>query len=186
MTQADRDKWNGKYERAAPSVPSAVLVEFADYLPTDGSALDIAGGAGRHSIWLAQRGLDVTLVDISEKGIQIAEQRAVEAGVSLSTVCQDLDDTPLPAGPYDLIVSVCFLCRDILQQVPRLLKPGGRVIVVQPTKTNLIRHNRPPEPFLLYDGELAELLPTLRTIHYHEGWSADERYDAVLVAQRDE
>ena len=67
MSQADRQKWNDKYAAGfpMPREPAAVLVGLDRFLPRRGRALDVAGGAGRHGIWLAQRGLDVTIADIS-------------------------------------------------------------------------------------------------------------------------
>src|SRR5262245_52185578 len=113
MSIADRQKWDAKYAAAqsAPREPSAVLVDLAEYLPTTGQALDIAGGAGRNAIWLAQRGLDVTIADISPVGLALAESRAASAGVTIKTIAIDLERDRSPAGPFDLIVSVCYLWR---------------------------------------------------------------------------
>ena len=74
MSDKDRKRWDAKYARqeSAPSEPSLLLTQLDDILPRRGRALDIAGGAGRHAIWLAQRGLDVTLADISLAGMNLA------------------------------------------------------------------------------------------------------------------
>ncbi|MFT5525509.1 MAG: tellurite methyltransferase [Pirellulaceae bacterium] len=184
MSQYDRTKWDGKYAQGAPSDPSEVLVGLERFLPIEGTALDIAGGAGRHAIWLARRGLDVTIADVSPVGLSLAEQRAAEAGVIMKTQLIDLEDEGLPAAQWNLIVSVCFLWRPLFDHYARALAPSGRLIVVQPTKTNLERNDRPPEAFLLENGELPKLASDLNVIHFEEGWSADGRYDAVLVAQR--
>lgn len=55
---------------------------------------------------------------------------------------------------------------------------------VQPTVRNLERHQRPPRPYLLDEGELPKLLDELRIVHYQEGWLTDGRHDAVVVARR--
>jgi tellurite methyltransferase len=186
MSHKDRKKWNDRYadpERAARE-PSALLSEVEKWLPQSGRALDVAGGGGRHAIWLAQRGLKVTLVDISEKGLAIAEQRALEAGVTLRTCCLDLDEEPLPAGPWDLIVSFHYLQRSLFSQIPGVLAPGGLLIVVQPTKKNLQRHEKPPADYLLEEGELPRLAAGLEALHYQEGWLAEGRHDALLVARK--
>lgn len=39
-----------------------------------GVALDVAGGVGRHSLWLAERGWRVKLVDISGVGVNLAQE----------------------------------------------------------------------------------------------------------------
>ena len=57
MSDFDRQKWNAKYQaEPAPREPSQGLVALDRFLPRNGRALDIAGGAARHGIWLAQRG----------------------------------------------------------------------------------------------------------------------------------
>jgi SAM-dependent methyltransferase len=186
MSHKDRKKWNERYgdpERAARE-PSALLKEVEKWLPKSGRALDVAGGGGRHSIWLAQRGLEVTLVDISEKGLAIAQERAAEAGVTVRKCCLDLEEEPLPAGPWDLIVSFHYLQRLLFAQFPGVLAPGGLLIVAQPTKKNLQRHEKPPADYLLEEGELPQLAAGLEVLHYQEGWLAEGRHDALLVARR--
>jgi hypothetical protein len=67
MAEADRRRWDARYREHEPGLrqPSGSLVALADLLPHAGRALDVAGGTGRHALFLAQRGLDVTLADIS-------------------------------------------------------------------------------------------------------------------------
>jgi tellurite methyltransferase len=186
MSTADRQKWDAKYADSAnaPREPSAVLVALAPYLPTSGAALDVAGGGGRNAIWLAQRGLDVTIVDISRVGLQIAQQRAAEAGVNIETLEIDLELSRLEAVSFDLIVSVCYLHRPLFAEYRRLLAPQGILTVIQPTKRNLERNEKPPAAYLLDEGELPRLARGLEIVQYEEGWLADGRHDAVLVARK--
>jgi SAM-dependent methyltransferase len=186
MSVDDREKWEHRYvdSESAPREPSVLLTALADVLPAAGKALDVAGGAGRHAIWLAKRGLQATLVDISANGIAIAQRRAEEAGVALDTRILDFDVDPLPAGPWSLIVSFHFLHRPLFAQFARVLAPGGLLVFVQPTRRNLERHEKPPAAFLLADGELPSLVEGRETIRYEEGWLAEGRHDALLVARR--
>ncbi len=187
MSDFDRQKWNEKYAgwaQDAPREPSAVLVGLDEHLPRRGRALDVAGGAGRHGIWLAQRGLDVTIADVSRVGLAIASQRATQAGVTLTTLETDLQAAPFPPGPWDLIVSVCYLWRPLFAVYLAALAPGGTLAIVQPTQRNLERYDKPPAGFLLDEGELPRLVSGLEIMHYEEGWLADDRHDAVIVARR--
>ena len=185
MPHADRQKWDLKYAdpRATPVEPSAVLMGLAKYLPTSGQALDIAGGDGRNAIWLARRGLDVTIADVSPVGLALASQRATEAGLSVKSMEIDLEQERLENGRFDLIVSVCYLWRPLFAEFPKLLKSGGTLVVVQPTKRNLERNEKPPAAYLPEEGELRRLVSGLEIVHYEEGWLADGRHDAVLVAR---
>lgn len=185
MSADDRLRWNKKYQLGehASSEPSRLLTDLASFLPTSGRAIDLAGGTGRHAIWLAQRGLDVWLADVSEVAIQLAEARAGEAGVSLQTQHIDLETEPFPSGPWDLIVSVHFLLRPLFEQFPVVLTDGGTLVCIHPTRTNLLRHAKPSCRHLLEDGELPGLVTGLEVIHYQEGWLGEGRHEAVLVAR---
>jgi SAM-dependent methyltransferase len=186
MPAFDRTKWDAKYSdpQFAPREPSAVLVSLEKFLPNEGRAIDVAGGAGRNAIWLAQRGLDVTIADVSSVGLAQAAARAAEAKVSLKTLCTDLEESPFPPGPWDLILSIRYVQRPLFKIYPQVLSPGGTLVVIQPTKTNLERHAKPPAEFLLDDGELPGLILGLRIVHREEGWLADGRHDAVVVARK--
>jgi SAM-dependent methyltransferase len=186
MSVIDRKKWDAKYAQAAsaPRDSSAVLRSLASYLPPRGSALDVAGGAGRNAIWLAQRGLTVTIADVSSVGLQLAHDRAAEAGVKVETLAIDLEQDRLAAGPFDLIVSVCYLWRPLFAEFPRLLDSKGTLAVVQPTRRNLERNDKPPAAYLLDEGELRQLVSGLEIVHYEEGWLADGRHDAVVIARK--
>jgi tellurite methyltransferase len=186
MSAADREKWDAKYggPEDAPSKPSTILMQLAELLPMRGRALDIAGGAGRNAIWLASRGLEVTVADISTVGLALARERATAANVEIQTIELDLEQQPLPAGPFDLVLSNYYLCRHLFGHFPGSLTDDGRLVVVQPTKKNLERYSKPPLAFLLEEGELRTLASGMEIVHYEEGWSADDRHDAVLVAKK--
>jgi len=186
MPAADREKWDAKYAAADPESfgPSAVLVGLGAYLPDRGRALDVAGGAGRNAIWLAQRGLDVTIPDVSPVGLALARRRAADFGVAVQTLEIDLEQERLDGNPFDLIVSVCYLWRPLFAEFPRLLNAGGTLVVVQPTRKNLERNDKPPAAYLLNEGELPRLVSGLDIVHYEEGWLADGRHDAVVVARK--
>jgi tellurite methyltransferase len=189
MSLADREKWDAKYATFSgiPTEPSAVLIGLAAFLPISGRALDVAGGAGRNARWLAARGLEVTMWDVSAVGLALARERAQAANLRLETVEIDLEATEqLPPGQFDLVVSVCYLYRPLLARLPSVLKPGGTLIVIQPTLRNLERNDKPPAPYLLAEGELPRLAPGLEVVHYEESWLADGRHDAVLVARKPE
>jgi hypothetical protein len=182
---SDRARWNRKYSCAQPpALPSGVVLEMEPYLPKHGRALDVAGGAGRHAIWLAQRGLDVTLADVSDVAIEQAALRAAAAQVKICPIRVDLLDEPFPAGPWDLIMSVLYLQRSLFPEYLRNLRIGGTLLVVQPTTVNLERHDKPPRDFLLQPEELRRLVSGLELVFYREDWSRDGRHDAVTVVRR--
>jgi tellurite methyltransferase len=187
MSELDRKKWDRKYCSADPygTESSRLLADQQHWLPTTGRALDLAGGSGRHALWLAHRGLDVTLTDISAQGLQIARQRAEAAGLQIGCVDIDLEEDPFPSGPWDVVVSCLYLYRPLFRSIQHQLATGGVLVVIQPTRKNLERHTRPPERFLLKENELRQLAHGLTILHYEESWSVEGRHDAVMVAQRE-
>ena len=154
-------------------------------MPVEGRALDLAGGAGRHAVWLAERGLYVTLTDISDVAIAKARQRAERAGVEITAEERDLEAAGPPSGEWDVVVIIHYLDRDLLSRCDELLAPGGLLVFAQPTERNLERFERPGRRFLLEEGELAGLLPpSLEVVRLDEGWLEDGRHEARVVARR--
>jgi SAM-dependent methyltransferase len=189
MAADDRERWNQRWRARANAVhdePSPWLVSLAPLLPQRGRALDVAGGAGRHAVWLARRGLDVTLVDISDEGLALAESAARAAAVPLTTVRADLDLDPdaLPPGPWDLIICFLYLDRPLLPRLAAALAPGGLFVFCQPTRRNLERHPLPRATHLVDEGEARSFAAGLDILAYEEGWSDEGRHVARLVARR--
>jgi tellurite methyltransferase len=195
-TVSARARWNARHaerltDPAAPTGPGAFLTERAGLLPTTGTALDVAGGTGRNALWLAARGLDVTLVDVSDTACAEATARAVAAGVPLDVVRADLTEEPPPAGPWDVVLVHHWLDRSVWRHLADLLAPGGVLLVCQATVTNLERHGRPSRRFLLDDGEVAALADRwtagrddLEVVEATEGWGSEGRHEARLVLRR--
>ena len=184
MAAGDRERWDARYRDGNHTSlqPASFIVSLDDVLPRKGSALDVAGGAGRHALWLAKRGLRVTIVDVSPVALEIAAERAAAAGVSLKTHCANLQSEPLPAGPWDVIVCHHYLERAIFSQLPRVLSHGGHFVFIQPTTTNLERHAKPSRRFLVLPDEAPKLVAPLRVIRHEQSWR-DDRHEARLLAQ---
>lgn len=108
------------------------------FLPTaPARALDIGGGPGRYSIWLAELEYRVTLADLSPDLLSIAKHRADEAGVQLDGIVE-ADARRLSQfadGSFDLVL--CFgplyhlLAEEdrhsAASELLRVLKTGGIV-----------------------------------------------------------
>lgn len=177
--------WDARYRQEPPSeTPSPFVVGLAPLLPAHGRALDVAGGGGRHALWLARRGLDVTLADLSEVALGIAADRARREGLTIATVRVDLEAAPLPAGPWDVVLCAYFLHRPLLAALPAALVPGGLLAVAHATRSNLKVHARPGPDHVLEDGELPALVRGLEVLTYEEGWLESGRHEARLVARR--
>jgi 2-polyprenyl-3-methyl-5-hydroxy-6-metoxy-1,4-benzoquinol methylase len=191
MTHGDRERWDARYAGRGSSTadPASALLDLDRLLPTAGTALDLAGGDGRHAVWLARRGLDVTLADISPVGLMRAEDLAERESVLVRTLAVDLEHDQVPAGPWSLVLCTDYLQRDLWARVVPHLAPGGRIVWIHPTHINLERHPRPSERFLLAPGEAAAIIgavePPLRVVLSDEGWCGSPlRHLARVVADR--
>jgi len=178
-----KEKWNRLWaERSHATTGHAAFLErVAHLLPERGRVLDLAGGAGRNAVWLAARGLDVTVCDIAEQGLALARALSEERGGALRTVVRDIEAHGPPPGPWDLVVIFHFLHRPLFDALD--LSPGGILVFVQPTERNLERHDRPSRRFLLREGEVHELLADYRVLHLEENWGPEGRHEARVVAQ---
>jgi tellurite methyltransferase len=183
--ETERQRWDRRYrEGGGATEPSAFLLSLDGLLPRRGRALDLAGGRGRHALWLAARGLKVTLADVSPVGLALAREAAEERRLPIRTVEVDLAAEPPPAGPWDVLVCFHYLHRPLFRHFPALLAPEGLLVFCQPTRRNLERHLRPSERHLLAEGELPRLVTGLLVLSYEEGWTEEGRHEARLVAGR--
>jgi SAM-dependent methyltransferase len=106
----------------AAKEPAPAVIEAARRLGP-GLALDIACGAGRHAIWLHQKGWQVTAVDRDEAAIAELQQTFPQ----IDSRVVDLEQSPFritPAG-FDLIVCWLYLQRDLYPAIATGLRPGG-------------------------------------------------------------
>ena len=120
--EAQAAEWDARYRERDGAMwsgrPNGRLVaETADLTP--GQALDVGCGEGADAIWLARRGWTVTAIDISDVAISRAREAAEQAGVTVEWLSGDAQQTPLPAGSFDLVSL----------QYPALPKAAGETAV---------------------------------------------------------
>jgi len=191
MGMDEKTLWDKKYiERSHGSLePDPFLVSaydefFASRSP--GTALDVAGGVGRHAIWLAQRGWRTRLMDISEIGVQQAEENTKRTGTagSISSEVRDLNIMQdLGREQYDLVIVFFFLQRELFPALAAVIKPGGLLIYKTYTTEQKNFTGGPSHPmFLLEPNELLHAFSSLRVLHYHE--TISQKGVAELVARK--
>jgi SAM-dependent methyltransferase len=145
--------------------------------------LDLAAGAGRHAVWLVERGWSVTACDISLEGLRRAKARATERGVRLALYCQDLESASLPANRFDLIVCFFYLQRDLFTPIRAALCPGGLIVYKTYTADNRHLPGGPTHPLhLLQPQELLNEFRGFRVLFYEE--TVKERGVAQLIAKK--
>ena len=108
---------------------------IAERAPLQGrTALDVGCGGGILAEAMAQRGANVTGIDLGEKALRIAALHQLESGVQVRYESVSAEDfAAAHGGEFDDVT-----CMELLEHVPepastvaacaRLVKPGGRVI----------------------------------------------------------
>lgn len=169
--------------------PSPFVATCLPHLPRQGYALDIAAGAGRHSLALAQHGLYVDAVDISRQGLRLVKQRAVEVGLKPGTdlclIVADLERPWLPRRDYDVILGSFFLYRPLFPLIKAQLRPGGWLIYETLTVNQAFAPDRQPARpyFLLQPQELKDAFADFEFLYYAES-THNQRATAQLLARK--
>jgi SAM-dependent methyltransferase len=202
MSDNERHSWNQRYSlRSHTSLaPDPFLVQaFDQYVhpefPRGGPALDLAGGVGRHAIWLARRNWKVTLVDISEVGLEQAKDNAGNLARRIKLVAADLQNLSrhrasnraqsfsLGHSAYDLVIVFFYLERSLFPRLFRALKPGGFLIYKTYTLDQMKFPGGPSHPLhLLKPNELLDAFSSLRILSYRE--TIHDRGVAELLARK--
>jgi tellurite methyltransferase len=184
-------RWNERYAdgfEPFPDAPAPWLVEHQDLLSGAGRALDVACGDGRNARYLAQRGYAVDAVDASSVAVEALRAAAVERGLEVRPLLVDLEREPLPDGPYDVIVTMNFLQRDLFGPLQDALAPGGLLFYETLGQAHVAQLGRTFNPaYLVEDGELLRAFDRLEVIDHFEGVaerSGGERGVGSLVARR--
>ncbi len=104
--------------------------------------LDIAGGSGDLSrLFLDKVGKSgqVVLTDINNAMLRVGRDRLLDERMATPTAQCDAEKLPFPDNHFD-VVSIAFGLRNVthkdaaLREMRRVLKPGGRVIVLEFSK----------------------------------------------------
>ena len=163
----ERNFWNNKFKGPNSEFnhqPSRLLVEaIRERKP--GRALDLGMGEGRNAIYLAQRGWQVTGVDLSDVGVTQAKKHAAQVGVSLDAVLDGLDHYDFGRNRWDLII-LFYMHAWYHEAKPRsperlfdALKPGGLLVIEGFAGT---------EKFMFQPNELLRDFGKLRVLRYEE------------------
>lgn len=151
--------------------------------PSPGSALDVAGGGGRHALWIAAVGWQVTLVDSSEVALARAQAAAKERDLALKLVCSDLTQYDFGHERFDLILVFFYLERALFPALQQALRPGGILLYKTYTGEQLQFERGPRNPeHLLEPQELGRAFSSLRVLEYRE--SITDRAVAEYVGLR--
>ncbi|MBO1625490.1 class I SAM-dependent methyltransferase [Bacillus arachidis] len=131
--------WDGFYSNREKEVPfftnkpdENLVNYFEKKLLSPGKVLELGCGPGRNAIYFAEKGCLVDAVDLSQKSIQWATERAKKKNVNVNFIYNNIFDLEIKENTYDIVYdSGCFhhiaphRRMNYINLVKKALKPDG-------------------------------------------------------------
>lgn len=163
-------RWNARYRDAGDEYlfgiePNRFLARRAHLFEEGSTALSIADGEGRNSVWLAEQGLNVTAVEISPVAVAKARKLASGRGVEVNFMLGDLLAPDWPpaemANAFDWVVGIFIQFADPDERrrqfaaMQRATRAGGRILLHGYTPRQLeYKTGGPPQTEHMYTQQL--------------------------------
>ena len=185
QSPSPKEKWESRY-RAEGFEPNRKPVPFLVRAARDlkpGRALCLAAGAGRNAVYLAEKGWDVTAVDISPAGLGWCRRLAGERGVEVETIAADLLSFDAGVGRWDLVTNFYFHEPALFPSSMAALKSGGHFLFQTYAKAQARLGWGPGNPgHLVEPGELQRAFAGWDLLHFAEAENEVEsgRREAVV------
>ena len=147
--------------------PDPYLMEQVSRLPRPeaGPVADLGAGNGRSAVFLASRGHALHCFDRLPDALELCQDRARRAKITVHTHQQILiNGGILPGAPFASILMLRFVEKEMLAELGGYLEPGGVLLVhtySAPTKNKGPDGGGPQKArYLLSPREVEELLPS--------------------------
>lgn len=134
------------------TAPARFLTDHADLLIAGQSALVVADGEGRNSVFMAQQGLTVTAQDFAPSAIAKARKLARAAEVDITFEQSDIFTRDWETEAYDLVAGIFIQFtgpdgrRQIFNGMKQATRPGG-VIALHGYTPAQLQHGTGGPPF---------------------------------------
>jgi len=122
----------------APDIKLVELFQALNLAPQ--RAVDLGCGPGRHLVWLAERGWQVTGLDWSSRALDDARRALDSRGLSGELIKGDIRTPPDLGAPFQLAVATRVFHHGLLsdyklaiKSLRRLLSAGGHAIISLPS-----------------------------------------------------
>ena len=146
MATEDRTKWDARYASGSHGGRLDASVYLKDWVMQNSCAsgegvtggmraLDVACGAGRNALYLAQAEYLVDAVDISVQGLNKARSLCKHRQLNVQWIEADLDSYEFNHGSYDLVILFRYKNIAMMPRLVAALKPGGYLLCEQHLQT---------------------------------------------------
>ena len=139
-----QNAWNDRYRDAGEDYlfgtePNRFLARRAKLLQNGQTALSVADGEGRNSVWLAEQGLQVSAIEISTVAVEKAHRLAAGRQVAVDFVLADMLAPDWPpqeyCGAFDWVVGIFIQFVGPVERerqftvMKELTRTGGRILL---------------------------------------------------------
>ncbi|MEK3887510.1 class I SAM-dependent methyltransferase [Bacillus sp. FSL K6-3431] len=156
--------------------PNVFLTEIQKRLQLTGDALAIAEGEGRNAVFLAEQGMNVTVWDYAESGLEKTKRLAETRDVVVKTELADLNEALWKKDQWDELVCIfghfpTELRKKTLQEVKEAVKPGGYFITEVYSIHQIPYQSGGPKDldFLYTPEEFLQIFSNWRIVHFFMG-----------------
>ena len=196
MEKFGTDMYDRKYDNKEETDPRSVVTYFVDkYLTQSKSCLDLGSGAGRHSKYLAEKGMDVTAIDLSEIGVEKTKE-VLKSFPNSKVLIGDIHNLPFENESFDSLV-----CNRVLDynddnglevafaEIERVVKSGGIVLI---TVRSVSQQPKPEEILISENDEHAKsfkVVDSAQVQHYfteQEIQSLAKKHNFTVVEIRED
>jgi len=143
VSHSVQKRWEEAHElpRFRPAYPHEQVVRWV-FRNLDRNAtpkiLDLGCGAGRHAIFLASEGFNVSACDLSAVGLRELQTIAARRGLTIQTEQTSAHDLSMyPDGAFDAVICIGMMsyltlseAESMLCEVLRILRPGGKFLCI--------------------------------------------------------
>ncbi|MEK7136088.1 MAG: class I SAM-dependent methyltransferase [Patescibacteria group bacterium] len=105
------------------------------------TVLDLGCGTGRHSIFLANQGFDVSAFDLAQDGVDTFKEKVRDLELPIDIQVGDMLDLPYEEESFDAVLSMYTVhhadlngLEKTLKNVHKVLKPGGEAFITLTSK----------------------------------------------------
>jgi ubiquinone biosynthesis O-methyltransferase len=133
----EAEKYDNWYETKMGEFADKVETDcaFSLFKPEPGmNILDVGCGTGNFSIKMARKGANVTGIDISEKMLEIARNRASQEELTIEFKKMDSQSLMFPDNFFDAVFSMATIeflsnAQKMIEEMFRVCKKGGSIVL---------------------------------------------------------
>jgi len=135
--------WGQESNRGYWLEPDKAVIELAGKLDKAAvrDIIDLGCGVGRHALYFAKAGFNVTAVDSAPEALSVLRQQVTGKKAEIKVIEGDYTQDLFPGESFDFILSCNVLYhgymetfREAIRLIHGWLRPGGRVFFTCPTR----------------------------------------------------